>query len=432
VVPSWQYHRDYPLYAGTNQAERTSQQKPRFSFTVEKTDFSASLNQHQTTLEPITAPPGSQVASIDLQSAKFAANPTSQVTAPNSLSIHYDNRTRFRWSGQRFDFFGMDDLAYSGGKLQDTPINPRYLRSLSSNALGLEGGTLVRLFPRLKQAADFKLLVSERLDTQLISPLLVLPLKDAQSSLVVRDLNHTYRALTKVGFRLEDSRSWIEAGVEGGEKFGMPSEYKLGDQVCGAGAGEDYHNAVYSSPTAPSAGPAYYPGDQSLLDCVAYHSYAGTPSPLATPLGPPYFQPPGAPTIFAYSPLSIYKTNRNELGVFVNFSVNIPLPFSNRISYLLENKGDLFANGHSDIATDTHYFDQLSNSLLIAARGNLAIKPEVDIFAYSSKVNGYKMVTYQALLNLSYAFDWHSGLPLLRTMVYANPAPKASAPPGGR
>jgi hypothetical protein len=99
---------------------------------------------------------------------------------------------------------------------------------------------------------------------------------------------------------------------------------------------------------------------------------------------------------------------------------------------LLENKGDLFANGHSDIATDTHYFDQLSNSLLIAARGNLAIKPEVDIFAYSSKVNGYKMVTYQALLNLSYAFDWHSGLPLLRTMVYANPAPKASAPPGGR
>ena len=72
------------------------------------------------------------------------------------------------------------------------------------------------------------------------------------------------------------------------------------------------------------------------------------------------------------------------------------------------------------------------NSLLIAARGNLANKPEVDIFAYNRKVNGYKLSTYQALVNLSYAFDGHSGLPLLRTMLYANLAPKTSAPPGGQ
>jgi hypothetical protein len=178
--------------------------------------------------------------------------------------------------------------------------------------------------------------------------------------------------------------------------------------------------------TAP---PAYYPGDQSLLDCAAYYSYS---SSTATPLGAPYLPPLTTPLTFAYSPLTVFKTNRAERGIFVNFSLNVPLPFSTKLSYLLENKGDLFVNGRNDLATDFHYFDQLSNSLLIAVRGNLAIKPELDIFAYSGKVNGYKIVTYQALLNLSYAFDWHSGLPLGQTMIYANPAPKTQSPPGGR
>jgi hypothetical protein len=35
-------------------------------------------------------------------------------------------------------------------------------------------------------------------------------------------------------------------------------------------------------------------------------------------------------------------------------------------------------------------------------------------------------------VNLSYAFDWHSGLPLLKTMLYANPPPATSLPAGGR
>ncbi len=432
AIPSLQYHRNFPLYAGTSQAEKTSQQKPRFSFTVEKTDISVSVNTHQRTLLPINPPPGVEVASLDLQAAKFAGNPISQVTAPNSSSIRYDNRTRFRWSGQRVDFFAMDDLAYAGSKTQDTPTDPNYIRSLSSNALGIEGGALLRLFPKLKQASDLKLLVSERLDTQLSSPLLGLTLNDPQGSTYLRNLNRTYRALTKVGLRLEGANSWIEAGFEGGENFHLPSQYKFGNQVCQAGAGEDYHNAIYASPPAPnSSGPAYYPGDQSLLDCVAYFSYA-VPAPSGTGLGAPYLPPLNQAAIFAYSPLTIYKTNRTELGAFVNFSLNVPLPFTTKIAYLLENKGDLFANGRNDLATDIHYFDQLSNSLLIAARGNLSIKPEFDLFLYDGKVNGYKIHTYQAMINLSYAFDWHSGLPLFKTMLYANPPPRTSLPAGGR
>ena len=323
----------------------------------------------------------------------------------------------------------MDDLAFSGSKTQDTPTDLNYTRSLSTNALGLEGGTLVRLFPKQKQVPDLKLLVSERFDTELIPPLLSLSLRDAQGSTYFRNLNRTYRGLTKIGIRLEDARSWFEAGVEGGENFQLPYQYKFGNQVCPAGAGEDYHNAIYTNP--PSSGtPAYYAGDQSLQDCVSFYSYAAPSSGPA--LGPPYLTPLTTPTIFAYSPLAIFKTNRRELGVFANFSLNVPLPFSTKLSYLLENKGDLFANGHNDLATDIHYLDQLSNSLIIAARGNLSIKPEVDIFFYDGKVNGYKIHTYQAAINLSYAFDWHSGLPLWRTMLYANPAPKTAMPASGR
>ncbi len=430
AIPSLQYHRSFPIYAGATLAEKASQQKARFSFTVEKTDLSVSVNAHQQTLQTINPPPGAATASIDLQAAKFAGNPISQVTAPDSLAISYANRTRFRWSGQRVDFFAMDDLAFSGSKTQNTPDNPNYTRSLSNNNLGLEGGMVVRLFPKLKQVSDLKLLVSERFDTEMTSPSLSLPLKDAQSSVYLRNLNRTYRGLTKIGFRLENAKSWIEAGVEGGEDFQLPYQYKFGSQVCQAGAGEDFHNALYSSPPVSSAGPAFYPGDQSLLDCVSFYSYA---APSSGPgLGAPYLNPSTTPTIFAYSPLTVFKTNRRELGAFVNFSLNVPLPFTKKIAYLLENKGDLFANARNDLATDSHYFDQLSNSLIIAARGNLSIKPEFDIFLYDGKVNGYKIHTFQAMVNLSYAFDWHSGLSLWRTMLYANPAPTTRMPPGGR
>ena len=430
AIPSFQYHRSFPLYAGTSLAEKVSQQKPRFSFRVEKTDLSIAINQHQRTLLPITPPPGASVASIDLQASKFAGNPIPEVTAPDSSSFRYDNRTRFRWSGRRFDYFLMDDLAFASSKTQNTPFSPNYIRSLSSNALGFEGGTLVRLFPKLKQDADLKLLVSQRFDTQLSSPLLSLTLHDAAFSNYLHNLNRTYRDLTKVGFRLENSNSWIEAGFEGGENFRLPSQYKFGNQVCQAGTGEDYHNAILSSPPQFTS-PAYYSGDQSLLDCVAYYSFAA-PAGSAANLGAPYLAPLSAASIFTYSPLSIVKTNRTELGAFVNFSLNIPLPFTDKISYLLENKGDLFANGRHDLATDTHYFDELSSSLLIAARGNLAIKPEFDVFVYDGKVNGYKIHTYQASLNLSYSFDWHSGLPLWKTMLYANPPTQDNSPTGGR
>ena len=426
ITPSLNYHHDFTLYSGTDPAEQTSQQKPRFSFTVEKTDVSVAVQEHQRTLQPVTTPAGP--GSIDLQASKFAGNPISQVTAPNSLALSFDNRTRFRWSGRRVDFFAMDDLAYYSSKTQNTPFNPNYARSLATNMLGLESGALVRLFPKRKEISDLKLLVSERLDTELVSPLLTLPLKDAQSSTYLRNLDRTFLALTKVGFRLEDERSWIEAGFEIGENFGLPYEYKFGSQVCPAGAGEDYHNALYSALPLPSTSPAYYPGDQSLLDCVSYYSYASS----GAALGPPYLPPPSSPAIFAYSPLSVLTTNRREVGAFLNFSLNVPLPFSTKTSYLLENKGDIFANGRNDLPTDIHYFDQVSNSLLIAARGNLSIKPEFDIFAYEGKVNAYKIHTFRALLNLSYSFDWHSGLPLGRTMLYANPAPKTSTPAGGR
>lgn len=429
AMPSFQYHRSFPLYAGTSQAEKVSQQKPRFTVTLEKMDLSGAINLHQKTLQPITPPPGVQVASLDLQSAKFAGNPIPEVTAPDSSSIRFANRTRFRWSGRRVDLFALDDLTFAESKTQDTPSTPNYIRSLSNNALGAETGLVVRLFPALKQAGDLKLLVSERLDTELSSPLLSLTLDDPQSSTYLRNLSRTYRALTKVGFRLENTNSWIEAGLEGGENYGLPYQYKFGNQVCPAGAGEDLHNAIYASPSLPTD-PAYYPGDQSLLDCVSYFSYSAPPSTV--PLGAPYLPPLAHATIYAWSPLTIYDTNRSELGAFVNFSLNVPLPFSTKISYLVENKGDLFANGHNNLATDIHYFDQLSNSLVIAARGNLSIKPEFDLFVYDGKVNGYKIHTYQAMLNMSYAFDWHSGLPVGKTMLYANPAPKTSTGSGGR
>jgi hypothetical protein len=116
----------------------------------------------------------------------------------------------------------------------------------------------------------------------------------------------------------------------------------------------------------------------------------------------------------------------------LNFSFNVPLPFTTKVSYLLENKGDMFANLRNDLPTDTRYFDELSSSLLIAVMGNLSIKPEVDFYVYRARVTGYEIHTWQSMLSLNYSFDWRSGMPFGRTLLYANPAPKTSTPAGGR
>ena len=397
AAPAIHFQREFPVYAGTNEAERVSQGKPRFSLTVEKTDLSFTFVQPQ---------------NASVQTSQFAGNPISQVTAPASLALSYDNRTRFRWAGRRFDWFAMDDLSYSATKTQNTPTSLNYVRSLSTNALGAEVGFLARIWPRRKEPWDVKFLFSERLDTQLHSPLLSLPLNDAQMSTYLQNVNHTYRRLTKNGLRWDDRKNWLETGVEYGENYRLQSEYIFGSQPCGVGAG-----TLGAAVLAPGF---QISGDPRLLDCVAYYSsVAQFPSPAVAP-------------ITESSPLTIQTTDRPERGIFLNFSFTVPLPVSAKISWLVENKGDLFANMANDNPTDERYFDQLSNSLVIAAIGNLSVKPEFDLFAFKARSTGYTIVTRQLTLNLSYAFDWHSGLPWWRTLKYANPAPTTSTPSGGK
>lgn len=411
AVPSLHYRRGFDVYAGANDAERRSQEKPRLSITMEKADLSFTDNLHQRTLRPV---PG---GIVDYQPAKFAGNPISQVTAPNSVALSYDNRTRFRRAGRRFDWYALDEFSYSAVSTQNTPTNPNYTRALASNTLGLEAGFLARVAPRHRQAWDIRALVSERLDTQLRSPLLMLPLGDLQGSTYLRGLNHSYRRLTRNGVRFDDERSWFEAGIEYGDNYRLPAAYRFGNQLCPGGAGENPANAEYFSPKpAVPPTPVFPAGDQSLLDCVAYNSSIAVSA---------------TPTITNSSPLTVVKADRTEHGVFVNFSFNVPTPFSNKVSFLLENRGDLFANRRNDLSTDTRFFEELSGSLLIAAFGNLSVKPEVDFYLYESRVTGDQIHIWQSMISLNYSFDWHSGLSA-RSLLYPSPPPKTSTPAGGR
>jgi hypothetical protein len=105
--------------------------------------------------------------------------------------------------------------------------------------------------------------------------------------------------------------------------------------------------------------------------------------------------------------------------------------FVTSVSYLLDNTGDLFANLRNDLATDTRYFDELSNSLLIAAFGNLFRQAEGGLLHLQSSCTGYEIHTWQSMVSLSYSFHWRRGLSP-RALLYANPAPKTSTPAGGR
>ena len=398
LVPSLHYHSQFSFYSGANATEAASHQRPIWYLTLEKADFGLTLNVHRNLT-------GQLPFHSNDPNLIFNGVSVPQATAPNSNAISFDNRTRLLRTSRNLDWFFMDDLAFAGTKTQKC-VNPsatapagslaacNYVKSESTNTLSFEGGLLPYIHPRFRQPADLKLLLSARVDTQLDSPPEVIALPDMMS--LNGKLNHSFTLLGKFGVRLEDERSWLETGLELGKRLRTPEAIRFNTgQICPLNAGDK---------TVPG----------SFAYCV---------NTLVPPI------PDGAT-------FSAQTTTRPAQGIFLNFSLNIPLPwqkpFSKPVAFLIENKGDLFFNRAHDLNTDTRYFDKWANSLVIPVLGNFSLKPEVDVFFFENKIGGVSYHSVQTMVTFGYQFAWHQGLPWWKTLQYANPSPTTSSPTGGR
>jgi hypothetical protein len=173
----------------------------------------------------------------------------------------------------------------------------------------------------------------------------------------------------------------------------------------------------------------------------------GPNAPFSTQLA--YLSSPGTTQVITPQ-ANFYGTyiGRPLTGFFVNFSLNVPLPFGNKyadwaggkpIALLVENNGRWLFDNSGDLSTQTKYYDKLAWSLVLPVIGNLSFKPEVDFIYFRNKSQAllnqptsfsFHSTTY--LATLSYTFSWRQGQPFWRVWRYASPAPATSVPASGR
>jgi hypothetical protein len=87
--------------------------------------------------------------------------------------------------------------------------------------------------------------------------------------------------------------------------------------------------------------------------------------------------------------------------------LQVPLPA--KLTYAVRNQGKYFFDNPKDNSTDTLYVDRLTNSVSIPVVGNLALKPEFDLFLFENKVDLHHYWEYQTLISLDFTFDWYRG-----------------------
>ncbi len=255
------------------------------------------------------------------------------------------------------------------------------------NLLAAEGGILPRMFPKKKEIPDLKVLLSGRYETYFAAPLTSFKLT-SPSSLLKQTTFRPKTVLGRVGLRFDNEKSFIESGYEVGEVLSSPLAFVFNpattQQVtCAATAAERIN---------------------SLGKCVKANSTP--PAGLITPA-----------SRFAEVTRSLFQN-----GVFLNFRLNVPLPFNKDFTYTMENRGDFFFNHRGNVSVDTRYLDDWTNSLKIPLVGNFSLVPKVEMFLYENKVDEHFFKALQPSIALQYAFDWHRGLPRWKSMLYKKPA----------
>lgn len=436
------------FYEGRDAAEPVATRRAYWSLSVEKSDFSLNFNQH------VHVPgAGSQNG---LLAQRFTGVQVSAATAPNSYAIGFDNRVRLKRSWATGDWFALDDVAYSYTRTQGAgDVNSK---SLSSNSLSFESGFTAHVMPWLKRLTvnQTDLLVSYRIDGQVFQPgnPIAIPAQTCSGDpanpsaatcpagtaanaggTVGGVLRRAVDHYAKLGIRRSDSRTWWEFGVLRGLSLNVP----VAEQIVDASGNPALDVNGKALPVIPIRSGVLFPGNckaGGLAASCPSTSLTGSPVDVINYLGfwGLIYNP-------AVNRMNTLYTSRDMTGVFLNFSINVPLPVGNRyttlnggkpIAFLAENTGRLLFNQHGDISTQTRYFDKLNLSIVIPALGNFTFAPEVDFVYYRNRVANLPFHSIDYLGKFNYTFDWRQGQRFRRAMRYGSPAPASTIVPSGK
>jgi hypothetical protein len=322
------------------------------------------------------------------------------VSAANSSTTTLDASLRLQRSSQHLEIFEQNDATYTRQLTRQNDANNTDLATQPKNQMSFESGVLLRLFPHTKEIPGLKELVSARVETQVADPLTNFKLAAGGVLPFVGDRTQTL--LGKYGLRFDNQKSWIEAGYQAGELISSPAQFVFNPSTpfavtCSA-------TNAKQPPQTPQTPQSQLP----LATCVKNNSKAGGP-------------------ITASSRVAEVTRNHFVHGLFLNFKMNMPLPGNDKLTYVMENKGQLFFNRGNDVSVETRLVEDWTHSLIVPLFGNLSFVPKVELIAFQNKVDHNFFWTYQPSLTLQYSLDWHNGLSWRRALQYQNPQVSAKS-----
>ena len=321
-------------------------------------------------------------------------NNFSQLSTPESSLFSFWGRARGGYSFPRYlDFYASAEVKYSRLSVRNSISNGNfgdYQLTLGNNLLRGETGLTTK---PLTGRIPIRLLASENLLTQIAQPFQqftapvpcgVLPCNSGATGIANYPLAKSYLVLTRVGARIQNDQSWLEAGREYGENIDIPASYALQDPARPAPLMCDLAKGV------------------TLSSCVSNDPLFTTQSTILPQLH-----------------------NQKVAGWFLNFHSAVPL-YRSRLQLLVDSYGELFDRERDDTVYNTRFYEDLTLALRVPIWGNLTFAPQVETFFYQSKVlpdqfsqlNHYVFVTTS--VTLQYAFDWHRGVGLLRAFRFPN------------
>lgn len=383
---SWaKIHKRRPALYSSNKVdtlEQSFQQRPVWILSLSKLAAGFTMNQHNNGTEANVANLFGGITNVPV------------LSAANSNTTSLDASLGFQRNSQHLELFEQNDASYSRQLTRQNDPNNTDQASQLKNQMSFEGGVRPRLYPRTKEIPALKGLISLRLETQFSDPLTNFKLDAGGVLPFVGDRTETL--LGKYGLRLDNQKSYIEAGYQAGGLISSPVQF-----VFNSGTATE----VTCSATNASQPPPTVQTPQSQLPlptCVKNNSGSGG-------------------LITASS--NVVEITRNHFvhGLFLNFKMNMPLPGHDKLTYVMENKGQLFFNRGNDVSVETRLYEDWTHSLVVPLFGNFSFVPKVEIFAFQNKVDGHFFWTYQPTLSLQYSLDWHTGLGWKRALQYQNP-----------
>jgi hypothetical protein len=287
------------------------------------------------------------------------------VTAKRSWAINVNEHGEFSVYTKRLDWFVAPTLAYS--KQTISQVSGPASETQAANNFTVDFGAYLhtrqtKTLPNLFWAAygHFETPAGDPITTlKLGAPAVAAP------STFLFSQGHTNLLLARVGPRLQNRKSFIEIGLEGGKTLNSVQNYKILNAATG------------------SLIETCNEGSQSLQGCIN----TGQPIPAGTNIS-----------------IATTRVPLPRFGVY--WQAGLTVPIQPNLSYNFSEKSDFFFLSSGDDSANTRYRHQLDQSLRFYVFQNLSFEPSLTLFLYENKIFYHRLFQQQYAVKINYSFDW--------------------------